>query len=132
MVYVPPSATDTYHSTLCAFVKELVWLNQPLILLGDFNYPDVSWDSLCTESHKSKQLCDMIFECNLTQLVSSLTHVKGNILDLFFTSDENLVTLVKVHQKDESLLHSDHFKLTFRLPGSSSPTACNSPSIVRI
>ena len=53
-----------------------------------------------------------MFNSNLTQLVSCPTHVKGNILDLILTSNEESIFDLKVH---ESPVKTDHLMLSFHL-----------------
>ena len=56
-----------------------------LLLVGDFNSPDVNWCSLTASSLRSSVLCDTFFAKNLVQLVDEKTHALGNILDLIST-----------------------------------------------
>lgn len=42
-----------------------------VILLGDFNVPDIDWDTLTGVSLFSKSLCNIVFHDNLSQLVHS-------------------------------------------------------------
>jgi len=62
-----------------------------LIILGDFNVPDIDWDSLSGHSPISNQFCDLVFESSLCQLIDTPTHNHGNILDLVLTNlDDNI------------------------------------------
>ena len=60
---------------------------------GDFNLPDISWTSSKITGHqysttKNELFLNLCIELGLTQIISSPTRRK-NILDLFFTNNEN-------------------------------------------
>lgn len=76
-------------SSLVSFLSTLA--SRSIILLGDFNLPDVNWNSLSGSSPFSSLFCDLVFDLNLVQLVTFPTHQKGNILDLCLTNQPNLV-----------------------------------------
>lgn len=68
-----------------------------LILCGDFNCPDISWDSLCVQNSTSTQdkhvqqlLIDLSVEFNLTQMHDKPTR-EQNLLDLVFTTNPSLI-----------------------------------------
>ena len=54
----------------------------PVIVMGDFNLPDINWATLTGSTAISNAFCDLVFELNFAQLVSQSTHSHGNILDL--------------------------------------------------
>ena len=109
-VYVPPISSKEYHLDMMAYLASLDSNN--LLIVGDFNCPDVIWPSLTASTPFSNDLCDFVFNSNLTQLVSCPTHVKGNILDLILTSNEESIFDLKVH---ESPVKTDHLMLSFHL-----------------
>ena len=53
-----------------------------------------------------------MFDCNLTQHVSQLTHIKGNILDLVLTSPTVTIENISVNPQVLSTF-SDHFTISF-------------------
>ena len=112
-VYVPPNSSDSYQISLMAYLTELLPMYEHAIILGDFNLPDINWSSLSGTSSFSKQFCDFIFDSNLTQLVESPTHIKGNILDIVLTKT-NIVHDVYVDMSDYSIT-SDHHIVTFKM-----------------
>ena len=81
-VYIPPNITTNYYKSLFDFLSNLASTTDKLIILGDFNFPDIDWDSLSGHSPASSQFCDLVFQYSLSQLVSVPTHNQGNILDL--------------------------------------------------
>ena len=61
----------------------------------------------------SSDLCDLVFDHGLTQLVHDPTHIKGNILDLVITNSVDRVSAIHVDRSAFS--SSDHFPITFSL-----------------
>ena len=57
----------------------------------------------------------MVFDLNLSQLVSSPSHICGNILDLLLTNDDDLVQNITVHPHEASPIPTDHFMISFQL-----------------
>ena len=68
-IYILPNCSTDY----CINLNSLNTLptSSNLIVLGDFNSPDIN---LSGTSDFSSKLCDFIFEKNLTQLVNVPTH----------------------------------------------------------
>lgn len=61
-----------------------------LILLGDFNVPDIDWQAMTFHSPNSDIVCDIMLDFNLHQLIKQPTRTQGttsNVLDLIFISD---------------------------------------------
>ena len=54
--------------------------------MGDFNVPDINWNTLSGSTTFSIQLCDLVFQYDLSQIVDCPTHTAGNVLDLIFTN----------------------------------------------
>lgn len=92
------------------------------ILIGDFNFPDVDWHSLCCTHPNSRLFCDFVFNNNFTQLVCTPTHSKGNILDLVLINSDDLVSELAVLSKEPFPgLKSDHHLLSFKMSLDSLP-----------
>ncbi len=68
--YVPPSAPVNYMESLCSYIAELVEKNENVVVVGDFNLPDVDWNTIQGSSPCADKFCETIFECNLTQLAN--------------------------------------------------------------
>ena len=76
------------------------------ILCGDFNCPDIIWDSLTVSTDPKKdqkcskvqdrsiqqQLIDLSVEFDLTQIHDQPTR-NGNLLDLVFTTDQSFINV---------------------------------------
>ena len=100
MIYVPPNASAEYHSDLINYLNTISTQSAPVLLLGDFNSPDINWSTLAGDSTASNNLCEFTFESNLVQLVDSPTHICGNILGLVLTNSPKHVTNLLVHPPD--------------------------------
>lgn len=114
--YIPPNPSDSYMHDLISNLSCIVQSNPStdIIITGDFNLPDINWDTLSSTSTSSNALCDFIFDNSLTQLIDQPTHVKGNILDLVLSNLDDLVTDLTI-SSNNSWLSSDHFAITFQL-----------------
>ena len=109
-MYVPPNTNDLYHSYLFCSLPS----NSDLLILGDFNFPDIDWDLLSGESKNSTNFCELVSDLNFCQLSASSTHKAGNILDLILTNNDQLVHDIVIHPVLPTGLLSDHFVITFR------------------
>ena len=92
LVYNPPNASAEYTQELINFLQLLPTDSSPLILMGNFNVPDINWLTLVGSTHFSNQFCDLIFDLNLSQIVDSPTHIQGNTLDLVLTNLEDSIS----------------------------------------
>ena len=84
--------------------------------MGDFNSPNVNWSTLSGNTCFSSHLCDLMFQFNLSQLVSSPTHIGGNTLDLVITNSDNLISSLTVHPHNHSSIVTDHYLIYFTVP----------------
>ena len=115
LLYNPPNSGKEYHDQLISYLSILMQGVDPVVILGDFNIPDISWSSFDANSQFSSKICDLIFQHNHSQLIEYPTHRQGNILDLIITNyDENIANL-QIHAEANPLLISDHFPITFHL-----------------
>ena len=80
-----------------------------LVIVGDFNLPDVNWETYLGSSEYSQTILNYFDSHNLIQNVMEPTHRSGNILDLVFAADDTAVTVANVN------LISDHYPITFDL-----------------
>ena len=97
-VYLPPSPSDSNMNDVISNLTQIIDAN-PLadtIFVGDFNMPDVQWDTLSSTSSISRAFCDFVFDNSLAQLVSHPTHVQGNILDLVLSNSVDCVASLTV------------------------------------
>ena len=95
--YILPSCSSEYFSSCLNALSNIMSQHHNVIILGDFNLPDIDWPCLTSHSPFSDSLCDFIFEFNLTQLILTSMHSKGNILDLLFIDIDHLISNLRTH-----------------------------------
>ena len=112
-VYIPPNTNINSCSNLLYYLSDLTSTSENIIIVGDFNAPDIEWSSLSGTQSQSNLICDFVFNSNLTQLVEEPTHTRGNTLDIVLTNIDFIYNL-QVH-KSQSTLSSDHYPITFEI-----------------
>ncbi|KAK4815724.1 hypothetical protein QYF61_006762 [Mycteria americana] len=97
------------------FYKQLGEASQSLalVLVGDFNLPDVCWKYNTAERKQSRRFLERVADNFLTQLVREPTR-EGAPLDLLFTNREGFVSHVMVGDR---LGQSDHEMIEFLIRG---------------
>jgi len=96
-----------------AFYKQLqaASQSQALVLMGDFNHPDISWEDHTARHTQPRRFLQSIDDNFLMQVVEEPTR-KGALLDLVLTNEEGLVEDVKVGGR---LGCSNHEIMEFRI-----------------
>ncbi len=61
VVYIPPSIEEQPFLNTLSFLKNLV-TSGPILIMGDFNRPDINWLSLTSSSTLSDIFCDFVFD----------------------------------------------------------------------
>ena len=107
-VYVLPASDFSYILALLDFINNLK-IEHCHLVLGEFNMPDICWDSMTAKSVGSDLFCEAILNKNLCQLVREPTRIKGNILDLVLSDVLECVYDVKVINETYS---SDHYLIS--------------------
>ena len=69
-----------------------------VMLMGDFNYPDINWSSLHSQSRNGQSFLDSVEDCFLTQHVQDSTR-SDSMLDLVFTDEPDMIDKVEVMGK---------------------------------
>ena len=80
VVYLPPNIDIILLKETISFIKQYCSSNHNVIIIGDFNLPDINWLSLVGSTNVSNIFCDFVFECDLSQLVTVPTHCEGIVL----------------------------------------------------
>ena len=106
-----PNSGDDYHNNLLSYLAHVSSSADTIILVGDFNLPDVCGSG---QSPFSNSFCDFVYEHNFSQLVDCLIHVKRNILDLVLTTSENIISDLLV-TKPHALISTDHHTVSFNI-----------------
>lgn len=115
--YRPPNATADYVEAFCDTLTDLSETPNPIIFVGDFNYPSLSgFGQNSSPSNAScKLFSETILQLSLSQLNEHLSRAANdNILDLIFVSSE-LVARCEPVECVEPLGASDHFMLSLKL-----------------
>ena len=108
--YIPPSPSLETLRSFFSYIDHLP-SSYSHFICGDFNMPDINWDSLTSASNSLEHdsFCEVIFNNHLHQLIKEPTHIKGNILDLVLTDSPELIDNLCVHNCTYS---SDHFLIS--------------------
>ena len=106
LVYRPHNLYDSVevadnNKLLCGILHSI---SKPCVLIGDFNFSDISWDRLHGKPH-SLEFIGAIQDNFFTQHVTFPTHSSGTTPDLVLASNPNLIIDVK---DDGKLGASDH------------------------
>ena len=114
VVYRPPSYTTAENEELAGVLQEQI-LGKEIIILGDFNLPNIEWTSREIPSSHVPPLdlmfLDVFTSCGLVQWVSEPTFPKsGNTLDLLLTTEKDRVGRVDIV---EPLPACDHCPVLF-------------------
>ena len=108
--YRPPDHNEEVDEALYRQVIAASQL-QTLVIMGEFNYPDLCWKT-CSASHPQ---CRMLLQCIDDNLLMQMVDEPirgGALLDLVLTKKENLVEVRKV---EVSLGCSNHEVVEFRI-----------------
>ena len=78
VVYIPPLSSDTLWSSLLDYLRCLFTSScLPVVVLGDFNCPDIDWPLLSASSSFSNLLCDLVYDFNLMQCIFNLLTLRA-------------------------------------------------------
>ena len=78
-----------------------------VVVLGDFNLPDICWHTLSASCGHSESLLHFFDSYNLQQVIETPTHAAGNILDLVLSSPGAVVN----SYVDQASVISDHLPI---------------------
>ena len=130
VVYVSPNSYDCYYRHLNEYLTFLSQNYTSIIIVGDFNMPDIDWSSLNASNHHSSNFCELIFDLNFSQLVDSSTHCKGNILDLVLTNTQEIIYNLSIIPEQLQPFPSDHFIISFSIDTSTTYFPKETPKYV--
>ena len=69
VIYAAPQSSVSYFDSCCKHLSNLTNTCLPTIVVGDFNLPNIDWETLSESSIISNQICEHIFDLNLNQLI---------------------------------------------------------------
>ena len=96
--------------------------------MGEFNIPDINWNTLSGSTAFSNQLCDLVFQYDLSQIADGLTHTAGNILDLIFTNCDSVINSLVMHSNIVHPVTSDHYLISLTLSYYQTFSKCKTPT----
>lgn len=102
----------------CDLISTLCLCPHPVVLVGDFNLPDIDWNDLRISEETSKEsvFVNTCLSNGLYQLVSEATRKpSGSLIDLLLTTEPGIIDHVCVIDPP---VRSDHQAITFSLLGS--------------
>ena len=113
LVYVPPTQTksETNISSLCNYLMNWVTEVQDIIILGDFNLPNLFSTNIIKLTTVDKLLTDLCNKLELSQLITFPTR-NNHILDRMYTNRTDLITGIK---QLPPFNNSDHLSFSFFL-----------------
>ena len=109
-MYRPPTCPTTEFNDIILKTKSyILYLPSPLpniIMLGDFNFPNMDWSCSTTSCHTAGPLIDLPCLLFLLQKVKELTR-KLSILDLIFCPDDlvNYITTTDTFLSDHRIIN---------------------------
>lgn len=90
-VYIPPNQPSLVYSDVCNAIDEVIIVSsnypQNILLMGDFNQPDIDWTNPNAANHSvsSHILMDLAATHDLRQ-INSVQNFRGVYPDLAFTN----------------------------------------------
>ncbi|GAB0202667.1 mitochondrial enolase superfamily member 1 [Grus japonensis] len=108
--YRPPDQGDRADGALYRQIGAAS-RSQALVLMGDFNHPDICWRDKAAECKQSRRFLECVDDNFLFQVIEEPTR-RGAMLDLILTNKEGLVGDVKLKG---SLGCSDHEMVEFKI-----------------
>ena len=120
-IYRPPDSTpskdfDSVNKIAEFLDKSTRILKGHSIVLGDFNYPSISWTNQCGFSNSLNSadfaFCEILSRHSLLQINPFPTR-KGNILDLIITNEPDRITNIEPLSPAQAGLFTDHDLLEF-------------------
>ena len=117
VIYRSPNSSEVNNNELISLINNTYHLNSDeLIILGDFNYPSINWNTLSTDKHPHSaeySILKCVLDNSLLQYVTSPTRQRGsdrpNILDLVFAKRDVISNLSII----SPIGKSDHASITF-------------------
>ena len=107
-VYRSPSSSVeesiSLNNQIDKISKKLMSSGEKLVIVGDFNYPDISWEdenSNKPHDHPSSLFLDIVQSNYLTQFIDKPTHFRAlqnpTLIDLIFSNNHDFVSNIEYH-----------------------------------
>ncbi|GAV06640.1 hypothetical protein RvY_16596 [Ramazzottius varieornatus] len=102
VLYAPGYDMEVFAKLRCSLEKIPPYLRRNMILVNDFNCPDIDWEDLSAKKPRTRELLSVIKEFALFQRVRGLTRERNgssSCLDLLFVTQLSLVRQVNILPK---------------------------------
>ena len=115
-LYKPPDSSSESFSEALYFLSSYLdsiedCISYNILLLGDFNFPEISWKDKKAPTESGKNLLRLLEKYFLSQMVSEPTR-ENSILDLVITNNSNLIAHISI----ENSGISDHSSELYTSP----------------
>ncbi|KAK6045707.1 endonuclease/exonuclease/phosphatase family protein, partial [Cooperia oncophora] len=109
LAYRPPSTSSTITEQLAKAISDLAAAAIPVIIIGDFNLPEIKWDRCNDVEESHHPLAETFVLHGFKQFIAEPTR-GSNILDLLLSNDHEFIKNVTVRSP---IGESDHFSICF-------------------
>ena len=116
-IYKSPSSDDKNLDALNKLILEIGNMEEKykhILIMGDFNFPDVNWNTWSAKSDQSQAFVESLQDSYLYQAVLEPTRIRVNqepsLLDLVITNEENSVYNIR---NEDPVGKSDHCVILF-------------------
>ena len=113
------ATTEEVANQINKVAEKLIGSNEKLIIVGDFNYPEINWkEEVCkgSENHYANKFLTCIHQNFLSQHVEEPTHHRGEqtptLIDLVISNDQHFVTNL---YQDQPFGNSHHQTINFKI-----------------
>ena len=120
-IYRSPNNSNEDNTMIMNYIKEASNEDKSnLILVGDFNFPNINWETWVTKTENTESQDYLFLECirdaYLTQHITENTRARGadtpHLLDLILSNDENIISNISY---EAPLGKSDHSLIIFNI-----------------
>ena len=84
------------------------------VIVGDFNLNGIDWVTGNTRGSIEREFLNGFADLGLTQCINTVTHTKGNTLDILLTTSTSYLKNLKVIDTERYCI-SDHYAITFSI-----------------
>ena len=112
--YRPPDFTSNWIDTFNTYLSRACDLFDNVVICGDFNLPDISWDNTIANKTNGHPFIEVLNDHFLTQ-VNNFPTRGDNILDLLITSVPEHVTITQIETPENAAVFTDHSVVFYEL-----------------
>ena len=112
--YRPPDSTSNWIDTFNTYLSRACDLFDNVVICGDFNLPDISWDNTIANKTNGHPFIEVLNDHFVTQ-VNNFPTRGDNILDLLITSVPEHVTITQIETPENAAVFTDHSVVFYEL-----------------